>query len=163
MALWPGKTLLFVAVLIGVWLVIMGLVRLFQGVAGRELGTQKRFLFGTCGLLYLVVGVVCLGDVFTSLALLTVIVGLAWIIGGAAEIATGWPRFWPTVLGALGMIAGVVVLLWPEPTLKAITVLVGIWFMLIGVIQMVLALVAHLHRRRAVAPPTGAAPPPSTV
>jgi uncharacterized membrane protein HdeD (DUF308 family) len=157
MVLWPGKTLLFVAILIGVWLLIMGLLRLFQAIAGRELGVRRRLLLGMAGGLYLVIGAICVGDVFASLALLTVIVGLVWIVGGAAEAATGWPRFWPVVFGVLTMIAGVVVLLWPEPTLKAITVLVGIWFMMIGVIQLVLALIAYLQRRRTIEPPAAVA------
>jgi uncharacterized membrane protein HdeD (DUF308 family) len=156
MVVWPEKTLLFVAILIGVWLIIMGLVRLFQAVADRQLGVRRRLLSGTAGALYLIIGGICVGDVFASLAILTVIVGLVWIVGGAAEVATGWPRPWPIIFGALSMIAGVVVLLWPEPTLKAITVLVGIWFMLIGVIQLVLAGVAFLQRRRAMSPPASA-------
>jgi uncharacterized membrane protein HdeD (DUF308 family) len=157
MVLWPGKTLLFVAALIGVWLLVMGLIQLARAFTRKDLGRLRRVLIGVSGLLYLVIGAICLRDLFTSLALLTVVVGLVWTVGGAAEIASGFPRFWPTLLGLLSVAAGVVVLLWPKPSLQIITVFVGIWFMLIGVIQTVLAVLAwRRHRAMSASPSTDA-------
>jgi hypothetical protein len=150
MALWPDKTLLFVAVLIGVWLLIIGLIQVVRAFTRKDLGRLRRVLIGVSGLLYLVIGAICLRDLFTSLALLAVVLGLVWTVGGAAEIATGFPRFWPTLLGLLSMAAGIVVLVWPKPSLVALTIFVGIWLMLIGVIQIVLALLAY-RRSKAVA------------
>jgi uncharacterized membrane protein HdeD (DUF308 family) len=55
---------------------------------------------------------------------------------------------WPILLGLLSIAAGVVVLVWPRPTLTALTVFVGVWFIVIGVIQIVMDVIA-LRRRRA--------------
>jgi uncharacterized membrane protein HdeD (DUF308 family) len=92
MVIWPGKTLAVVAALIGVWLVLIGLVQLFRAIAGREFGWLRRVLIGVSGLLYLVIGAICVGNQFASLRLLAVVVGLVWMVGGAAEVASGWPR-----------------------------------------------------------------------
>lgn len=151
MALWPDKTLLFVAVLIGVWLLVAGLIQVVRAFTRKELGRVRRVLIGVSGLLYLVVGAICLRNLFASLALLTVVVGLVWTVGGAAEIASGFPRFWPTLVGLLSMAAGVVVFLWPKPTLLTLTVFIGLWLMVIGIIQIALALLAF-RRYRAMAP-----------
>jgi|SRR5581483_12356562 len=147
MALWPGKTLLFVAALIGGWLLVAGLIQLARAFMRRQLSGLRRVLIGVSGLLYLVVGATCLRNLFVSLALLTAIVGLVWTVGGAAEIAGGFPRFWPTVLGLLSMAAGVIVFLWPKPSLLTLTVFVGLWLILIGVIQIVLAVLAFRRYR----------------
>ncbi len=150
MALWPDKTLLFVAVLIGVWLLIMGLIQVVRAFIRKDLSRLRRVLIGVSGLLYLIVGAICLRDLLVSLTLLTVVIGLVWTVGGAAEIAAGFPRFWPTLLGLLSVAAGVVLFLWPKPTLLTITVFVGIWLMVIGVIQLVMAFIAR--RRHQAAP-----------
>jgi uncharacterized membrane protein SirB2 len=147
MILWPGKTLLVIAALIGVWLLVMGLIQIARAFARTEIGWLRRVLIGVSGLLYLAVGAICLGDQFASLVVLAVVVGLVWMVGGATEVASGWPRLWPVLLGLLTIAAGVVVFLWPKPTLTALTVFVGIWFMVIGVIQIVMGLIALRHRR----------------
>ncbi|HCT79463.1 MAG TPA: hypothetical protein DGT23_23450 [Micromonosporaceae bacterium] len=147
MALWPGKTLLFVAVLIGVWLLVIGIVRIVQAFLRKDLSRGKRVLIGVSGLLYLVVGAICLRDLFTSLTLLAVVIGLVWTVGGAAEFAAGFPKVWPTIIGLLSIAAGVILFLWPEPSLTAIATIAGIWLIAVGLIQITLALLAFRRSR----------------
>jgi uncharacterized membrane protein HdeD (DUF308 family) len=153
MVLWPGKTLLFFAALIGAWLLIAGIIRMVQAFTRKDLPRNRRAFLGLAGLLYVVVAAVCLSDLFNSLALLTVIVGLVWIVGGLAEIAAGFPKPWPTLLGILSIAIGITVLLWPEPTLTFMATIIGIWLIVIGVIQLIQSLVAYRRRSHLPASP----------
>jgi len=147
MVLWPGKTLLFVAALIGAWLLVTGIMRIVQAFTRKDLTPRRRSFLGIIGLLYIIVAFVCLGDAFTSLSLLTIIVGLVWTIGGAAEVAANFPKPWPTLLGLLGIAVGVTVFFWPQPTLTLMAAIVGIWLIVIGLIQLTQAFLTRHHRK----------------
>jgi uncharacterized membrane protein HdeD (DUF308 family) len=152
--IWPGKTLLVVAALIGVWLLIMGVYSVIRAFASKKLTRGRRVFVGVAGLLYLVVGAVCLRNLFTSLTLLAVVIGLVWAVGGAAEIANGFPKVWPTAIGVLGIAAGVVMFLWPNRSLTALAIIAGAWLIAIGLMQISQFLTA---RRRS--GPIAPAPP----
>jgi uncharacterized membrane protein HdeD (DUF308 family) len=136
---WPGKTLLFVAAMLGVWLIIIGIVRLVQAFRGKDRTPNTSILLGVSGVLYAIVGAVCLSDLFASVEILSVIIGLVWIVGGVAEIA--WRKQSSILLGALSFAAGLVVLIWPEISLLAMALIGGVWLVAFGVLQLVLGLV----------------------
>ncbi|HEX6681590.1 MAG TPA: DUF308 domain-containing protein [Candidatus Limnocylindrales bacterium] len=136
--LWPRKTLLLVAALLGVWLVLVGILRIVQAFTGKGHSRNSRILTGVSGLLYTVVGAVCLRDLFTTVNLLAVIVGLVWMVGGVAEIA--WRKRHSVILGVFGIAAGVVVLVWPEISLTIMAIVAGAWLVVLGVVQLVLGL-----------------------
>jgi len=136
---WPGKTLLFVAAMLGVWLIIIGIVRVAQAFSGKERTRNTRILLGVSGLLYAIVGTVCLSDLFTGVDILSVIIGLVWIVGGVAEIA--WRKQSSILLGALSIVAGLVVLIWPEISLLTMALVGGVWLVAFGVLQLVVGLV----------------------
>jgi uncharacterized membrane protein HdeD (DUF308 family) len=153
--IWPGKTLLVIAALIGAWLVIMGAYNVIRAFGSKTLTRNRRLFVGLAGLLYLIVGAVCLRNLFTSLTLLAVTIGLVWAIGGAAEIVNGFPKVWPTAIGLLGIAAGVVVFLWPDRSLTALAVIAGAWLIAIGLMQISQFL---LGRRHPTATPPAATP-----
>jgi uncharacterized membrane protein HdeD (DUF308 family) len=135
---WPGKTLLFVAAMLGVWLIIIGIVRLVQAFSGKERKPNTSLLLGVSGLIYAIVGAVCLSDLFAGVEILSVIIGLVWIVGGVAEIV--WGERSSILLGALSVVAGVAVLVWPEISLLTMALVGGVWLIAFGVLQVVLAL-----------------------
>lgn len=66
--------------------------------------------------------------------------------GGHPRIPTGlepgrWKKFWllPVVFGAAGVVLGVLVLVWPGHTVKALTYLFGAYLLLTGVYRLVAA------------------------
>lgn len=150
MLIWPGKSLLVVAALFGCWLLVLGIVNVIKAFRASELSAFRRIFVGVAGLLYLVVGAVCLRNLFTSLTLLAVIIGLVWTVGGAAELAGGFPRVLPTITGLLSIAAGVAVFLWPRPTLLTIAVIGGVGLIVIGLVQIGYTL--FTHRKRPPAP-----------
>ena len=144
--MWPGKTLLFFAALIGVWLLIAGIIRIVQAFTRNDLPRNRRTFLGLAGTLYVIVALICLSDTLNSLALLTVIIGLVWTVGGIAEVVVGFPKLWPTLLGVLSIAIGITVFGWPQPTLTLMATIIGIWLIVIGIIQLTQALLARRSR-----------------
>lgn len=144
--IWPEQTLLVVAALFGIWLVILGIVRLAGALTDRDASTGTRALEGLLGLALVILGIVCLAHLVGSLKALALLIGLIWIVAGLVEIVSaftrrmgGWRRVGTIVFGAISILGGVVVLLWPGISLTVLVWLTGLWLILLGIIQLALA------------------------
>jgi len=104
------------------------------------------WLFAIVGLLSVIAGVIIL-EVDWTLKHLALFVGIVFIIRGIFDVATppidGAPRSWAWVTGALNIGFGVVVLAWPEPTLRVIGAVIGIWLLISGIVLIVGAVANH--------------------
>ncbi|MBO0746972.1 MAG: DUF308 domain-containing protein, partial [Acidimicrobiaceae bacterium] len=58
---------------------------------------------------------------------------------GGLMVASGGSRVWLLVTGALGVIAGIVVLAYPVGSLLTLALLVGLWLIFRGAVQMSVA------------------------
>jgi uncharacterized membrane protein HdeD (DUF308 family) len=88
------------------------------------------------------------------------LLALAWafgiyvIVDGVTQIIDGIrrrdrPRWWVSLLlGLLALAAGVVALIWPNITAVALAVVVGIWLVVTGVIEIISAAQQRRERRR---------------
>ncbi|HEY3009679.1 MAG TPA: DUF308 domain-containing protein [Micromonosporaceae bacterium] len=144
--LWPDETLLVAAALIGIWLVIAGIMRLAESVLTSEARGSARVLSALAGLLYLIVGILCLRNLLKSLEVLAVVIGIVWIAGGISEImaaftrlASGGARLAAMVIGLITVLGGIVLVFWPDVSLRVIIWVSGLWLVAIGVVQLVLA------------------------
>jgi uncharacterized membrane protein HdeD (DUF308 family) len=162
--IWPGHTLSLVAALIGVWLCLVGIVRLVEASMTRGSTRNTRVLTAAVGLLYLVIGIICLRNLLGSIALLASVIGIMWVIGGVIEMiaafsrGSGWGKVGGLILGLASMIVGFVLLVWPQQSLTVIVWVVGLWLLAIGVIQLVLAFTAHRAGRTGRLPPGTSTP-----
>ncbi len=144
---WPKETLIVVAVLLGIWLVIAGIASLAQAIFAPETaGGGTRVLKAVGAVLYLIAGVFCIRHAFSTVTILAAILGIAWLVAGVVEVfsafgqgVTGWYRVAAFSLGLLSIVAALVVLVWPAPSLVALTWLAGIWLLILGVAQIVMA------------------------
>jgi len=153
--IWPDATLYVAAILIGLWLILSGAVRLAQAAfipEGRSAG--GRVLQAIVGLVFVIVGVFCMKNLTTSLTLLALVIGISWLFGGMVEIFTafspgvqGWGRVGALLLGIIAIAAAVTILVWPEPSLRVIVWVTGLWLLALGLVQLFLA----WRARRAVA------------
>jgi uncharacterized membrane protein HdeD (DUF308 family) len=142
---WPDATLFTFAVLTGVWLVMLGVSRLvgaFYRVAGTTTG--QHVLSGIVGVLYIVAGVLCLRDLVLSLALISAVVALQWLLAGIADIsigtqADGAQRVWLIIAGVLSFVLGIVLLSLPGLSLAVFLVFVAAVALVMGVTQIVVA------------------------
>lgn len=144
---WPDKTLLFLVTLLGIWLILVGIFRIVEGLTSKGVSGGHRTLIAVIGVLYVVVGIVCLRNLTGTVTVLAVILGIVWIVGGVAEVATGfarthgtWPKIGTVLLGLLSVAAGLVLFFWPGPTLMVLVWITGLWLIALGIIQLVLGI-----------------------
>jgi len=144
---WPRATLLVGAMLFGVWLLIHGVIHVVNAVTATAVDVAVRALTGVLGILFIVAGVVCLRNVLVSLLAVATVIGATWLIGGIVALVSALSgqhsdatRWVVVALGVAMVLGGLVVLLWPGPSLATIVYLNGIWLIVIGAVQLVLAL-----------------------
>jgi uncharacterized membrane protein HdeD (DUF308 family) len=136
----PSTSLNVIAVLIGLLLVISGifhLIRVFDSVEAH------RIWLGIAGLLLIVIGVVLIRHLHLTVALMGLIIGITWIVQGISALATavaggpGEGRGWWIFFGIISLIAGIVVTAVPTSSVTTIAVLVGIWFIIMGLFEII--------------------------
>jgi uncharacterized membrane protein HdeD (DUF308 family) len=145
--IWPRATLALVAILIGLWLLIGGIVQLAQAAFMPEgRGTGSRVLMAIAGLVGVVLGVLCMRNLTDSLLLIAALIGVSLLFGAIAQLFTaisphthGLHRLPALLLGLISLAAGLVILFWPEPTLHVLVWLTGLWFLLLGLVQLLRA------------------------
>jgi uncharacterized membrane protein HdeD (DUF308 family) len=151
---WPGPTLLVLAVLFGVELIVWGIYRLVGAVTfGGEAGGGARTLWAILGVLSLLLGFYSLRHIVITLLSLGLLLGIFWLVDGIGLVVSavehrGMPgRTLSLLSGVLGIIAGLVLLVWPAISILTLSVLVGIWLLVLGFTQVSMA--AQLRRGRA--------------
>ena len=140
---WPGRTIVVVAVLIGIQFFVSGILRLISAFAFE--GEGHRAWDVLVGLASVVVGILCLKDVFQTIAALTLIVGILWVVQGIAEFFAGvaglsMHRGLTILMGILGFVAGVVVLTYPITSVLALAWVLGVWLTAYGIMLVAAAL-----------------------
>jgi len=104
------------------------------------------WLFAVMGLLSVIAGVVIL-EIDWTLKNLALFVGIVFVVRGLFDVITppvdGASRSLSWVSGGLNIAIGVVILVWPEPTLRVIAALVGIWLLVSGIVLIVGAVANH--------------------
>jgi len=139
-AAYPTTSLSVIAVLIGVLMIISGLVHVVRVFDSSE---QHRVWLGIAGLLFMVAGVVLIRHLHLSLALIGLIVGITWIVQGISALVGGFAgevregRGWWIFFGVISLIAGIVVVSSPLASVTTLAVLVGIWFVVMGVMEII--------------------------
>jgi uncharacterized membrane protein HdeD (DUF308 family) len=140
---WPDETILVVAILVGIQLFVSGIFRLVA--AFTDEGEGHRAWWAILGLLSIAVGIMCLRNLFVTIAALTLVLGIVWVIQGITEFFAGVMgsaphRTWTIFMGIIGFIAGVVVLTYPFTSILAVAWVFGVWLIFYGVMQIVVAL-----------------------
>lgn len=141
---WPGITILALVILFGAFAIVNGIFNLFAGFRGVPGQSRGWLIFsGIIGVLAGIVALVWPG--ISALALLLVIAawfvvtGVFEIIGAIAmrkQIDGEWLLI---VSGVLSVIFGVVLFIWPAPGALAITWLIGIFAIILGIALIFLA------------------------
>jgi uncharacterized membrane protein HdeD (DUF308 family) len=134
----PRDTIYAFAILLGIWLFVAGLFRIVVAIADHEDTGGTRWLMAVLGLLSVIIGILFL-------------IGLFWVVGGIIEFFNAYSdhgspaRGFRIVMGILAFAAGIVTLVWPHLTLNVLAVIMGIWLILYGVLEIALSLqIRHL-------------------
>jgi uncharacterized membrane protein HdeD (DUF308 family) len=142
---WPSETLLVIAVLFGVQLIISGIFRLVAALASQDLTGGTRALFALLGVLSIIVGLWAVRHADVTLVALVVFLGIFWVINGTIEVFAALSygdipgRGWSVLMGVLSVIAGILVLAYPGLTLVGLAVILGIWLLVFGILEIIAA------------------------
>ena len=139
---WPGKTVIVVAIVFAIWLIVSGIFSIVRGFAHGLTGGM-RALFIITGILSLVLGIFAIRGEFQELYILSLFIGIGFLFRGFASLFLGFEnkdgRGWNIFFGIVMIIGGVVVLVWPGISLITLTWVVGIWLIIIGIYEIVAA------------------------
>jgi len=142
---WPGRTLVVVAVLFGIQLIVMGIFRFVGAFASDDRTGGTRVLLALLGVLSLIIGLYALRHILITLLALALLLGIFWVVSGAVELFTALShremrsRGWTAVMGIFSIVAGIVVLGYPGISLLALAVVLSVWLVVFGIMQITLA------------------------
>lgn len=142
---WPTETPFVLAIVIGVQLLVTGVVQVVRALGGEGAAGGTRAILGVLGALAFLAGMLCLRASMWTLPAVALVIGSWWIVSGVLLLVggvTGGDRTWTwaVVVGPLTFAAGAVVLLQPRLSLPTLIVIVGFWFLVQGVLTIVLGI-----------------------
>jgi uncharacterized membrane protein HdeD (DUF308 family) len=142
---WPGRTLIVVAVLFGIQLIVMGIFRFVAAFASDDLTGGTRVLLALLGVLSLIIGLYAVRHVLITLLALALLLGIFWVVSGTVELFTALShrgmqgRGWTAFMGILSIVSGIIVLAYPGISLLVLAVVLSIWLLVFGAMQITLA------------------------
>jgi hypothetical protein len=125
---WPGATIVVIAVLLAIWLIISG---------------GMRALLFISGILSLILGLIAIGGMFRAVEILAIFIGIAFLFRGfgslflAGEQKEG--RGWNIFGGIIMLIGGLVILVYPGISLVTLAWVTGIWLIVAGIFEIIAA------------------------
>jgi len=135
-----------IAVILGIYLVIAGLVFLGSMVFSKTMSGWRRVGNAVLGLLYLIAGIIVFGNVENTAvvlaAFLSIFIGVMWIFEGVMAFASAKSspsKVWSIIYGIISIIAGLVLIF--SPILGAVTlwIILGASMAVMGLIQIIRA------------------------
>ena len=136
----PTTSLNVIAVLLGILSIVSGLFNLIRVFDPRE---RHRVWLGIAGLLFIVVGVILIRHLHLTRSIIGLVIGLTWIVQGLTALIGGISggvregRAWWIIFGVVSLIAGIVVVSAPASSLDVLAVLLGIWFIIMGIFEII--------------------------
>jgi uncharacterized membrane protein HdeD (DUF308 family) len=142
---WPDSTLVVIAVVFGIQLMVAGIFRFVGAFAAGDEGAGTRVLWAILGVLSFIIGLYALRHIVATVLALAILLGIFWIVSGTIELFTALSframpgRGWTIFMGLLSVVAGVILLVYPNISLWALVVVVSVWLLVYGFMEIVLA------------------------
>jgi uncharacterized membrane protein HdeD (DUF308 family) len=162
---WPDVTLLALALIAGINLVVLSAFLIGGTLADDE--AQDKTLRVVLGVLGVIAGLIVIRRPGETLLVLIIAVGIWLVLDGIVDIVRAFlrgeqHRVLLVLSGLIDVVLGIVILSWPKLGLGTLAVLIGIGFVVRGIMLMVGAwqLRSALHHARD-AGLTGPATPPA--
>ncbi|GAB2838605.1 HdeD family acid-resistance protein [Actinocorallia aurea] len=159
---WPGITVLALAILFGAYALVDGIAALYHAIRG--LPGQSRGWLAFTGVLSVAAGLIALFWPGITVFVLLLVIACWAIITGVFEIITGiWLRrqiegeWWFIVGGIISVLFGLLLLIWPGAGGLALIWIIGLFSILFGI-----ALIVTSFRLRGLrGPDLPSGPPPA--
>ncbi|ULP39225.1 HdeD family acid-resistance protein [Mycolicibacterium rufum] len=141
---WPAITIVVAAIFFGAYLLISGISQVVFAFS-LHVSAGGRVLLFLSGAAALILAVLCFRSLQDSILLLAIWIGVGFIFRGVATAVSAISdptlpgRGWEIFIGVISLIAGVVMLASPFQSLATLSLVVGIWLVVIGVFEIVSA------------------------
>jgi uncharacterized membrane protein HdeD (DUF308 family) len=141
---WPGISITIATIFFGAALLVTGIEQVFLGFTLRVSFIGRLLLF-VSGAAALIVGVMALTSIFEGWRILAIWIGVGFIFRGVATMSAAISdptlpgRGWNIFVGAISLLAGVVIMAVPYDSLRTLALVVGIWLIAIGIMEVVTA------------------------
>jgi len=123
--------------IVGIMMLIVGVAEIFAAFSVRSWG--RFLLWLVLGAIYVFAGYICLQNPFQAAALLTLMLGIALIVGGlvriflATQMKHGTPWGWVVFSGILSVLLGLMIVShWPASSFYTLGIFLGIDLIFIG-------------------------------
>jgi uncharacterized membrane protein HdeD (DUF308 family) len=141
---WPGISVLAAAIAFGVYLLITGVAQVAFAFSLHVSAGSRILLFisGAASLILAVLAFRHFGQGYAVL-LLAIWIGIGFVFRGVATTVSAISdptlpgRGWSIFIGAITLIAGIVVLASPLASIITLAIVVGIWLAVIGVVEVI--------------------------
>lgn len=140
---WPGQTLTVITSIFGFFMILSGVVRFAVAIFAGNV--EGRWLLVLASIVGVVLGVVIMKNPTATIGVVVLITAIFWLISGMVDLFRGITdsslpdRGARIAFGAVAAVLGVVVLVWPAPTVLVFAVLAGIYAVVFGVLEIVSA------------------------
>jgi uncharacterized membrane protein HdeD (DUF308 family) len=163
---WPGISILVAAILFGAYLLVTGISQVIMAFSLHVTagGRVMLFISGAAALILAVLAFRHFGEGYAVL-LLAVWIGVGFMFRGVATTvaAVSDPtlpaRGWNIFIGLISLIAGVVVMASPFESILTLAIVVGVWLIVIGALEVVSAFGIRKVAKARTAPAPRAEPP----
>jgi uncharacterized membrane protein HdeD (DUF308 family) len=141
---WPGKSIIVASVFLGIYLLVSGVAQVIFAFS-LPVSAGSRILLFVSGAASLVLAVLAFrhfGEGYAIL-LLAIWIGVGFVFRGFATTvaAVSDPhlpgRGWAIFFGIITILAGIIVLGYPFDSLVTLTLVIGIWLIIIGVMEII--------------------------
>lgn len=143
---WPGKTIIALAVILGAYLLVEGVIRIVMALVTPLIHAGSRLLSILFGVLFILGGVVMMRNPGLSgetlLVVVAIIIGVAWIMEGVLallESGSAQSRGWAIAFGIISLLAGIIVLVTPAWSAVMLMVFTGASMVVMGIVALVRA------------------------
>lgn len=141
---WPAITILVAAVFFGAYLLVTGIAQVVFAFS-LHVSAGGRVLLFLSGAAALILAVLCFRSLQDSILLLAIWIGIGFVFRGVATAVSAISdptlpgRGWEIFIGVISLIAGVIILASPFESLATLTLVIGIWLIVLGVFEIVSA------------------------
>lgn len=138
--------------IIGFMMLMAGSMEIVAAINAKEWG--QRILWALLGALYVFAGFVCIQNPFEAATLLTLMLGIALVVGGllrvflAMQMKQGTPWGWVALSGIVSFLLGVVIVAkWPVSSAYALGIFLGVDLLFMGSSWISVGLALRRHAR----------------
>lgn len=141
---WPGISIVVAAIAFGVYLLITGAAQVFFAFSLHVSAGSRILLFisGAASLILALLAFRHFGQGYAIL-LLAIWIGIGFIFRGVGTTVSAIQdpylpgRGWAIFIGVISLLAGIVVLASPLESIVTLALVVGIWFVVLGIFEIV--------------------------